>query len=285
MQTFPLLRSSYVPEAPADRLFLPTSEFSSHLVICMYLYNGVQLTSKLHHTGTWSATAWPHRYLCYHPAVLFRHFRLTALSYLQGKIQGASEKCYYLNCFYVFKTASLETCIGQGVSALWFWNLKCRAYLTPGQKTFDSIVNQGSKFSICIYLIASKQFFRALGSARRQFWLSQREPRIFENAHCVFLGRAGIFYRACISRNSQFGPQEFSALQKKKKNFILYLRGEFETSGDERKVSVYLKHWRFLSTFKERKPSHDCGKYLNRISAPLFCVNSLVFGGDWCHLD
>jgi len=88
-----------------------------------------------------------------------------------------------------------------------------------------------------------ERFCGALGSTRRQFWLSQREPRIFENAQCVFLERTGRSSWACISRNLQFGPQEFSALQKQKKNFILYLRGEFETSG---RVSVYLKHWRFF---------------------------------------
>ena len=98
------------------RLFLPTSELSSHLVIFVCLYNGVQLTSKLRHTRTLSATAWPHRYLVITQQYTSSTFDLIAFSYLQGKIQGASEECYY--SFYVFKTTFLETCRGQGVSAL-----------------------------------------------------------------------------------------------------------------------------------------------------------------------
>jgi hypothetical protein len=52
---------------------LRNSEPSTHVVhyTCTSIYKGVQLKSKLKHTGTWSEAAWPLRLLCYRPAVFF----------------------------------------------------------------------------------------------------------------------------------------------------------------------------------------------------------------------
>jgi len=137
-----------------------------------------------------------------------------------------------------------------------------RVYVIPGQKTFDSIVNQGKKFFICIYLISSKRFCGALGSARRQFWLSQREPRIFENAQCVFLGRTGRSSCACISRNLQVGPQELSALQEKE-FYSVFARRIWDERKDIRllktlKIFVRIERTETLPWLREILESNIC---------------------------
>jgi hypothetical protein len=70
------------------------------------IYNGVQLKSKLQHTGTWSAAAWPPHRLCYRLAVFFGHLRLTALLFLQSKIRRRFHNCYYFSFAYVWNCVS-----------------------------------------------------------------------------------------------------------------------------------------------------------------------------------
>jgi len=53
------------------------------------VHKTVQLKSKLHHAVAWSAATRSSRSLCYRPAIFFRHFRLAALSFIQGKTLGS----------------------------------------------------------------------------------------------------------------------------------------------------------------------------------------------------
>jgi hypothetical protein len=63
-------------------------------------HKDVQLKSNLHYTCTWSAAAWPPRYLCYRPAVFFCQLRLTALLFSQEKIRRVFKKRYYFNIYF-----------------------------------------------------------------------------------------------------------------------------------------------------------------------------------------
>jgi hypothetical protein len=76
--------------------------------ICIYM--GVQLKSRLQHTGMWSPAAWPpHLQGCY-PVVFFLYLSLMALSCPQGIIRRAFPKCYYLSFFFTFlKLCESET--------------------------------------------------------------------------------------------------------------------------------------------------------------------------------
>jgi hypothetical protein len=67
--------------------YLSTVYLWSQLYIC--INKGDRLKSKFKHTATCSPAAWQPRHLCYRPAVFFRHLRLIALSFPQGKIQCA----------------------------------------------------------------------------------------------------------------------------------------------------------------------------------------------------
>ena len=49
------------------------TEYRIHTTNYICIYKEVQLESRLHRTGIWSAAAWPHRRLCYRPAVFFCH--------------------------------------------------------------------------------------------------------------------------------------------------------------------------------------------------------------------
>jgi len=69
-------------------------------IINAIIFKAAQLKYKLHHTVTLSATAWPSWRLCYRPSVFYRHLRLTALPFPQGKIRCAFQKCYYIYCIY-----------------------------------------------------------------------------------------------------------------------------------------------------------------------------------------
>jgi hypothetical protein len=62
------------------------------------IHKWAQLKSKIQHTGTWSAGAWPPRRLCYRSAVLFRHLRLTALTFPPPKKSGARLRYVVWNC-------------------------------------------------------------------------------------------------------------------------------------------------------------------------------------------
>ena len=67
--------------------------------------DAVQLKYKLQRTWTWSSIAWLSRYLCYRPAILFRHSHIIALSFPQWKIQDALKKKLYFSLFpFMFKT-------------------------------------------------------------------------------------------------------------------------------------------------------------------------------------
>lgn len=75
--------------------------------LCVCIYKGVHLKSKLQHSGTWLATArWLH-HLCCHSAAFFRHLHLAALSFLQGKIWHAIQKCYLIFIYFFFKLRHL----------------------------------------------------------------------------------------------------------------------------------------------------------------------------------
>jgi hypothetical protein len=101
-------RTTYVPERLAQVEFRTTriTLYIWSKYVC--IYKAVQLKSKLHYTGTWSAAAWPPRRLCYRPAALFCHLRLTALLFSQGKIRCAFNKCCYLNFFILLNGISLK---------------------------------------------------------------------------------------------------------------------------------------------------------------------------------
>ena len=88
------------------------------------LYKGVQQKSKHKHTVTLSAVAWPSRSPCHRPAVLFRHFRLTMLLFLQGKISACLTKILFL-IFLISKIAQARNCVNwncviQGLSVSTF---------------------------------------------------------------------------------------------------------------------------------------------------------------------
>jgi hypothetical protein len=74
---------------------LRQSKFSTHMVNYICIERDVQLKSKLHHTGTWSASARQPHLLWYRPAIFFCYFRLIALSFPQGKFRCSLQKCYY----------------------------------------------------------------------------------------------------------------------------------------------------------------------------------------------
>jgi len=96
-QAIPDIRSSYVPEGPAQ------FEFSLRAVYSIRIYHGVQRTSEIQNTGIWRAAAWqPHRF-CDRPAGFFRHRLLIANSFPHGKI-GALFK-NVMGIFYPLKIA------------------------------------------------------------------------------------------------------------------------------------------------------------------------------------
>ena len=57
---------------------------------------------KFKHNGTWWAVAWLPCCLCYHPAVLFNHLCLNALSFLQGNIWHTL-KNVIISVFFTYK--------------------------------------------------------------------------------------------------------------------------------------------------------------------------------------
>lgn len=54
----------------------------------------VQLKSKLNHTETCPATAWPPNHLCYRPAIFLGHYCLTVLSFLHRNFRRAFKHCF-----------------------------------------------------------------------------------------------------------------------------------------------------------------------------------------------
>ena len=72
-----------------------------------------RLKSKFQHTTIWSAASRPLRRLRCHPAVFFRHLRLTEPSFLQGKIRWTFRFCFSilvisLNIAQVWKFCNFE---------------------------------------------------------------------------------------------------------------------------------------------------------------------------------
>jgi hypothetical protein len=90
------------------------SNFMQFVTECSYgqlhnvwMYETVQLTSKLQPTGAWQTAAWPPRRMCYRPPVFFRHLHLVTLSLPQGKKICAFQKCYP-TFFYLCRIACLK---------------------------------------------------------------------------------------------------------------------------------------------------------------------------------
>jgi hypothetical protein len=73
---------------------LRKSKLILHMISYIYLYKGDQVKSRLHHTGIWSAAAWPPRHLCYRPAVFFCHLRLIASHSREEEFCARLKKCY-----------------------------------------------------------------------------------------------------------------------------------------------------------------------------------------------
>jgi hypothetical protein len=61
-------------------------ECSLYVANCVRTYELFQFKSKLQHNGTWSATAWLPRRLCYRPAVVFHYLLLIVLPVAQWTI-------------------------------------------------------------------------------------------------------------------------------------------------------------------------------------------------------
>jgi hypothetical protein len=77
------------------------SKFNTHIVRYMCI-KGSQVKYKLQYNGTRSASARALRRLCYRPAVFSLYDHLTAILFLQGKIQQEFHKYYYFNLFFRF---------------------------------------------------------------------------------------------------------------------------------------------------------------------------------------
>jgi len=89
---------------------------------------GSPAKSKHKHTVTLSVAAWHSRRLCYRPAVLFRHFRLTMLLFLQEKNRRALQKIFLFFFKYISKFAQVWSwvtwnCVRHGVSVTAFKNI------------------------------------------------------------------------------------------------------------------------------------------------------------------
>jgi len=63
------------------------SNILHNLELFIHMFKGCLLKSTLHHTGTWSAAAWPPRRPCYRPAVFFRYSLLTSLPLMVTRIR------------------------------------------------------------------------------------------------------------------------------------------------------------------------------------------------------
>jgi len=65
------------------------------------VYTTDHLVSKLLHSGIRSPAAWPPHRMCYGPVALFRHPRLTALTFQKGKIRRAFQRCYFNSLLFI----------------------------------------------------------------------------------------------------------------------------------------------------------------------------------------
>ena len=101
-----------------SRRILHKSERSTHMVTCVCVrarararacvYNEVLLKSVTQHTEALLAAAGQGLRLFYRPAVFFRHFRFTALSFARGKTGRACQKCYSSDFFTSLKFLKSE---------------------------------------------------------------------------------------------------------------------------------------------------------------------------------
>jgi hypothetical protein len=73
------------------------------MYIVYILYKGIQLKTKLHRPGAWSAAGWPPRRVRHRPTVFFHHVRLIALSLPQGKIRRCFKNCHYFSFLCPFR--------------------------------------------------------------------------------------------------------------------------------------------------------------------------------------
>jgi len=181
MQTSPVLRSNYVPEAPISVCFYPRQN-SIHIwsSLCFYTtefswcpdYITLEPDRPLH--GITPTCVITQQYSS--ATFVSLRFRICKERF-RVRLKKILFK-FFLRFF--FKPASLETCMGQVGSARFTFE-RCsvgpilflvRRLLTRSStkgRLFFPIVNQGKTFFICIYLISSKRFCGALGSTRRQF--------------------------------------------------------------------------------------------------------------------
>jgi hypothetical protein len=72
------------------------------------VYTRAQLKSRLQHTGTRSAAAWPSCRMYHRPALFFRHLNLVVLSFPQAKIRPA--KSVNISVVHFF-----QNCVGWGM--------------------------------------------------------------------------------------------------------------------------------------------------------------------------
>jgi hypothetical protein len=87
------------------------SEFSIHMVDYRCSHREFYWNPNSQHTWTPSVAAWPPRRLCYHPAVFFRHLRLTALSFPHEKIRRAFQTRYFSCLFFNFFLIAFKSVI------------------------------------------------------------------------------------------------------------------------------------------------------------------------------
>jgi hypothetical protein len=86
------LGNFYVPDRPAQ-VWMGYSYNQTYL----YVHSRVSIwIPKLQQTGTWSATPWRPRGLCYRPPVFFHQLRLTDLSFPQENIRRVLKKIVIL---------------------------------------------------------------------------------------------------------------------------------------------------------------------------------------------
>jgi hypothetical protein len=117
-------RNAYIFQyfhARYNRLRISLNNYKDSPIMAEHI-TGVQIQSRLQHTGTWSAAACPPRRLCYRPTVFVGH----CASSPRMKLQRTFQKRYF-GVFTFVKLLSLELrilncgCWGSSAPEVFFW--------------------------------------------------------------------------------------------------------------------------------------------------------------------
>jgi hypothetical protein len=114
VHTLPKLRSNYVLEGSAQVEF-----WASQIWVYIYIYSQlprvyvsvykrVRLKCELQHIETWRIAVRPPRRVYHRPAIFFRHIRIIALSFPQGKFRRTLKKFYVFLFFILENVLSLK---------------------------------------------------------------------------------------------------------------------------------------------------------------------------------